>query len=91
MAFKLVRERDNKTFIGDVFKSIDHDEDGNHVTAWPPKVGETTIVYNSRFDYWQTTLVTEILELTDEKCIFLTENSKYELIKDWRIDVLKPN
>lgn len=79
--YKLVRKRDSLTNFGEKFKSLDHDEDGNHVTDWPPKVGETVLIYNSPFDYWQTTLVTEILELTDEKCIFLTENSKYELTK----------
>jgi len=31
-------------------------------------------------DYWLTTVVTKIIEETEEYCIFETENSKYKVI-----------
>lgn len=44
-------------------------------------VGSVTARSFSSQDYWLTTLVTEIVEETDEHIIFNTENSKYKLLR----------
>jgi hypothetical protein len=85
MAYKLERERDGMIFIGDNFVSLKHRiGENNLVTSWPPKKGESTLTYNTLQDYWQTTQVEKIISLTDDKCKFETENSVYELIKDFK-------
>lgn len=42
------------------------------------QVGSVTARSYSRFDYWTTTPVTEILEETEDYVRFKTQNSEYE-------------
>jgi hypothetical protein len=44
-------------------------------------VGSVTARSYSTQDYWLTTLVTEIIEETNEHIMFKTENSTYKLLK----------
>lgn len=44
-------------------------------------VGSVTARSYGDQDHWLTTVITEIVEKTDEYCIFKTQNSTYKLIK----------
>lgn len=44
-------------------------------------VGSVTARSYSSQDYWLTTPITEIVEETNEYIMFLTENSKYKLLR----------
>jgi hypothetical protein len=43
-------------------------------------VGSITARSYGNQDYWLTTVITEIVEKTDDYCIFKTENSTYKLL-----------
>lgn len=62
--------------------AIKWNEDGtyNNTVDSKPVIGCSLMVGGGA--YWLTTLVTEILSEDEEKIIFLTENSKYELTKN---------
>lgn len=68
--------------------AIDWDEGGNfkEIKGHEPIVGCSLLVgsINARSyadqDYWLTTVVTEIVEKTDEYWIFKTQNSTYKLL-----------
>jgi len=44
-------------------------------------VGSVTARSYSKSDYWLTTVVTEIIEETNEHILFKTENSTYKLLR----------
>ena len=79
--YKLVRERDGLVKQSKEIKWIEFDENGRFKADYQePEVGRSLIMspFNKSFT-WQTTLVTEIIEQTQESIKFKTENSNYEL------------
>ena len=79
--YKLVRERDGLVKQSKEIKWIEFDENGKYKeTHTEIGIGRSLIMspFNAFFT-WQTTLVTEILEQTQESIKFKTENNTYEL------------
>jgi hypothetical protein len=79
--YKLVRERDGLVKQSKEIKWIEFDENGKFKADYlEPEVGRSLIMspFNKSFT-WQTTLITEIIEQTQESIKFKTENSNYEL------------
>lgn len=79
--FKLVRERDGLVNQSYDIKWIEFDENGKFKDSHTEiAVGRSLVMspFNAFFT-WQTTLVTEILEPTQDSIKFKTENSTYEL------------
>ena len=79
--YKLVRERDGLTNQSKEIKWIEFDENGKYKADYQePEVGRSLIMspFNAFFT-WQTTIVTEIVEHTENYIKFKTENSNYEL------------
>jgi hypothetical protein len=79
--YKLVREKDGLVKQSKEIKWIEFDENGRFKADYQePEVGRSLIMspFNASFT-WQTTLVTEITEETQESIKFKTENSNYEL------------
>ena len=85
MAYKLRRERDGAGDSGYMSTIFFKDEDGKvkHENNARPKVGSVIRVGShygrsySAQDYWQTTMITEILEETENRVRFKTGNSTY--------------
>jgi len=66
--------------------SWNEDRTFNKIEGHEPMIGCSLLVgsINARTygsDYWLTTLVTEIVEKTDDYILFKTENSTYKLLK----------
>ena len=83
--WKLVRERDGLTCQSKEVMWIEFNEEGRF-KAKPdePGIGRSLIMSPfNHFFTWQTTVITEILELADDLSYikFRTENSVYELFK----------
>jgi hypothetical protein len=79
--YKLVRERDGLTNVGQQIRWIDWSEDGSFKEAHTePAVGRSLILDPHPFQYtWLTTSITEILEQKENYIKFATKNSTYEL------------
>jgi hypothetical protein len=83
----LIRLNDNKTVSGKNVDAVKWKEDNTFgaVVGHKPVVGSSVLVGNSIFDYWLTTVVTEILEEREDEegkqtyVKFKTLNSIYEL------------
>ena len=79
--YKLVRERDGLTNQSKDIRWLEFDENGIYSEGFPNiAVGRSLIMspFNAFFT-WQTTIVTEIVEQTENYIKFKTENSNYEL------------
>jgi hypothetical protein len=80
MTYKLTRERDNKTIIGEQVIFIEWDEDGRFSNKHDePAEGRSVMIDPHHFSY--TWLTTEITSFTKDgnKLIFSTKNSNYIL------------
>jgi hypothetical protein len=78
--YKLTRERDNKTIIGEQVKFIEWDEDGG-ISEFhdEPTIGKSVMIDPHPFNYtWLTTRITSFTKDGD-KLIFSTKNSNYTL------------
>jgi hypothetical protein len=78
--YKLTRERDNKTIIGEQVKFIEWDEDGGFSEFYDePTIGKSVMLDPHPFNYtWLTTRITSFTKDGD-KLIFSTKNSNYTL------------
>ena len=78
--YKLIRERDNKTIIGEQVKFIEWDEDGRFSEFHDePTIGKSVMIDPHHFSYtWLTTEITSFTKDGD-KLIFSTKNSNYIL------------
>ena len=79
--YKLVRESDGLTKQSKKIKWVEFDDKGIYLADYQqPKIGRSLLMspFNAFFT-WQTTLVTEIIEQTQESIKFKTGNSNYEL------------
>ena len=78
--YKLTRERDNKTIIGEQVKFIEWDEDGGFSEFYDePTIGKSVMLNPHHFSYtWLTTRITSFTKDGD-KLIFSTKNSNYTL------------
>jgi hypothetical protein len=78
--YKLTRERDNKTIIGEQVKFIEWDEDGGFSEFYDePTIGKSVMLDPHPFNYtWLTTRITSFTKDGD-KLLFSTENSNYTL------------
>lgn len=78
--YKLTRERDNKTIIGEQVKFIEWDEDGGFYEFHDePTIGKSVMIDPHPFNYtWLTTRITSFTKDGD-KLIFSTKNSNYIL------------
>ena len=83
--WKLVRERDGLTCQSKEVMWIEFNEEGRFKAKHDePGIGRSLIMSPfNHFFTWQTTVITEILELADDISYikFRTENSVYELFK----------
>ena len=83
--WKLVRERDGLTCQSKEVMWIEFNEEGRFKAKHDePGIGRSLIMSPfNHFFTWQTTVITEILELADDLSYikFRTENSVYELFK----------
>lgn len=79
--YKLVREHDGLTNVGDKILWIDWKKDGTfHSSHNEPKLDRSLIIDPHRMSYtWMTTVVTEIIEQREDYIKFRTSNSVYEL------------
>jgi hypothetical protein len=81
MNWKLVRERDGLTKQSEKVMWIEFNEDGRFKGKHDePVIGRSLIMspFNNFFT-WQTTMITEIVEQSDNYIKFKTQNSNYEL------------
>lgn len=81
--WKLVRERDGLTKYSEEILWIDFNEDGTFNSKHSePSNGRSLLMspFNNFFT-WQTTVITEILEVSDDLIVFDTENSRYHLYR----------
>jgi hypothetical protein len=78
--YKLTRERDNKTIIGEQVKFIEWDEDGGFSEFYDePTIGKSVMFDPHPISYtWLTTEITSFTKDGD-KLIFSTKNSNYTL------------
>jgi hypothetical protein len=78
--YKLTRERDNKTIIGEQVKFIEWDEDGGFSEFYDePTIGKSVMINPHPINYtWLTTRITSFTKDGD-KLIFSTKNSNYIL------------
>ena len=78
--YKLTRERDNKTIIGERVKFIEWDEDGGFSEFHDePTIGKSVMIDPHPFNYtWLTTRITSFTK-DGNKLIFSTKNSNYTL------------
>jgi len=78
--YKLTRERDNKTIIGEQVKFIEWDEDGGFSEFHDePTIGKSVMIDPHPFKYtWLTTRITSFTK-DGNKLIFSTKNSNYTL------------
>ena len=80
MTYRLTREHDNKTIIGEQVKFIEWDKDGRFSNKHDePAEGRSVMIDPHHFSY--TWLTTEITSFTKDgnKLIFSTKNSNYIL------------
>ena len=78
--YRLTREHDNKTIIGEQVKFIEWDKDGRFSKQFDePAIGRSIILDPHYFKY--TWMTTEIISFTkdENKLIFETKNSTYIL------------
>ena len=83
---KLIRVSDGKGDWGGLSQAIKWNENGTfkEVISEKPTIGCSMLVGSvtarsySEQDYWLTTVVTEILEETDDYVKFKTKNSEYQ-------------
>lgn len=81
--WKLIRERDGLTKQSEKVLWLEWNEDGTFKKEWnSPAIGRSLLMspFNDFFT-WQTTVITEIIEQTEEYIKFKTKNSIYELTK----------
>lgn len=83
MGYKLIRGGDGLKKESEDIMYVEFDETGRfkekHDT---PKVGYSLLMSPFNIFYtWQTTVITEILEDSDELVHFKTKNSEYKLFK----------
>jgi len=83
MEYTLIRLNDNKVITGTGSDSIAFKKDGTFKKAYKerPKLKCSLVIGRKLYDWWQTTIVTEILFETDTYCRFKTTNSEYIWIK----------
>jgi hypothetical protein len=80
--YKLVRERDNKTLVGQAVKFIEWEEDGRFSKSHDePAIGRSVMLDPHHFNYtWLTTEITSFMY--DGNILkFSTKNSVYTLKK----------
>lgn len=77
----LIRERDGLTRHSLEVKWIEWNEDGTHNTNHDDVAVSRSLIMSPFNHYytWMTTIVTEIVEQSDDYIKFKTENSNYEL------------
>jgi hypothetical protein len=83
MGYKLIRKDDGLRKESEDIMYIEFDETGRFKEKYDtPKIGYCLLMspFNIFFT-WQTTVITEILEETDELVHFKTKNSEYKLFK----------
>ena len=81
--YKLVRQRDGLTKESNGVLWVEFNEDGTFKEKYDkPSVGRSLLMspFNTSFT-WITTVITEILEVSDDLIVFDTENSRYHLYK----------
>lgn len=85
LKWKLVRERDNKTKYGSSVAWIEWKENGMFGNLQSkPKIGLSCMLDPHPFNFtWLTTGITEIVEEKEDYIKFNTENSTYELWKQY--------
>jgi hypothetical protein len=78
--YKLVRERDNKTLVGQAVKFIEWEEDGRFSQSYDePGIGRSVILDPHHLRYtWLTTTITSF-EYNGDILKFSTKNSDYVL------------
>lgn len=81
--WKLVRERDGLTKQSKEVTWVGWNEDGSFKSKHDkPSIGRSLLMSPfNQFYTWQTTIITEIVEQTDDYIKFKTQNSNYELFK----------
>lgn len=79
--YKLIREHDGLTNVGNRILWIDWEKDGTfHSSHYEPKLDRSLIMDPHRMSYtWMTTVVTKIIEQREDYIKFRTSNSVYEL------------
>lgn len=77
--YKLTRLNDGLINFGEEVKWIDYKLDGDNLIYTKPAVNRGCLVYESRFSYWQTTLVQSFSIEPDGTILFTTQNSNYKL------------
>jgi hypothetical protein len=81
--YRLTRESDGLTKMSHDVKWLEFNDDGTFHSSYPePAVGRSLIMspFNACFT-WQTTPITEIVDIIDDIIVFKTSNSTYTLIK----------
>jgi hypothetical protein len=81
--WKLVRERDGLPKQSKEVTWVEWNEDGSFKSKHDkPSIGRSLLMSPfNQFYSWQTTIITEIVEQTDDYIKFKTQNSNYELFK----------
>jgi hypothetical protein len=81
--WKLVRERDGLTQQSKEIKWIEWNDDDTYKKAHPLPAPNLSLIMSPFNQYftWQTTNITEIVEMRDDYIKFKTKNSNYELFK----------
>jgi len=81
--WKLVRERDGLTKQSKEILWLEFNDEGRFKAKHnEPSIGRSLIMspFNNYFT-WQTTVITELIEVRNDYVRFKTENSTYELFK----------
>jgi hypothetical protein len=81
--WKLVRERDGLTKQSKEILWLEFNDEGRFKAKHDePSIGRSLIMspFNNYFT-WQTTVITELIEVRNDYVKFKTENSTYELFK----------
>lgn len=80
--YKLVRERDGLMILARNFMSVTiHKDMDNDLNEFPPRVGDSVVVYNSMFDNWQTTIIKSVEKINEDEFKFITKNSNYTITR----------
>jgi hypothetical protein len=81
--YKLVRKHDNLTKLSKDIYWIEFNEEGRFKAKHEEPAVERSLImspFNAAFT-WQTTIITELLEVREDYVHFKTQNSEYELFK----------
>jgi hypothetical protein len=81
--YKLVRKRDGLVKQSNKIKFLEFDDNGFYLKDYDKAAIGLSLLMSpfNKFFTWQTTLITEILQDTENYLHFKTENSEYELFK----------